>query len=244
MIAFLRRQYILLFVTAPLLLGCGSEPIFIAESVRIRIYFMERMAEIEARLNPNYRASINRQERFDQLAWIQMESNESHRLRIVSHIDPEVLQMKWPFEKMNRLPGGHRFPSPLKKSSINQWRGTNLHFLTGQISPLHLGGIAQSEDFSIMPEGFYAIQEIFAKDQSLRASLAVFGPTPHSPGGIYLMAYLGINPFEREIFDSDGHFLELELKATTGAKIISPGKWASSHWLQTLRPSFISPGYF
>ena len=225
----------LVFLSGTFLIGCGSEPIFIADSVRIRIFFMERMAEIEARLNENYRTKINSQERFDYLALIQMESKEAHKLKIVSHIDPEVLKQKWPFEKISRLPGGHRFPSPLKKVPLNQWRGDQFSFLTGNTDVLHLGATVQNDDFSLLPEGFFAVQEVFAKDQTLRASLALFGPTENSKGGLYLMSYLGINPFheglEQDVF-------KLELTATEGAKIISRGRMSIGAWFGPLGLNF------
>jgi len=225
----------LVFFSVTFLIGCGSEPIFIADSVRIRIFFMERMAEIEARLNENYRTKINSQERFDYLALIQMESKEAHKLKIVSHIDPEVLKKKWPFEKISRLPGGHRFPSPLKKGSLNQWQGDQFNFLTGDTEVLYLGATVQNDDFAILPEGFFAVQEIFAKDQTLRASLALFGPTKDSKGGLYLMSYLGINPFHES---QDREVFELDLKATEGAKIISHGRMSIGAWFGALGLNF------
>lgn len=212
--------------------ACGSDPVYIADSLKMKVYFEYKIAEVEVEINPIFQTDFEGNQAFDQLAYIEISSNPKQSLKVFSFIDPEILGLDWPFQILNKLPSGDLLPKPFAKSWLYEWKKEDLSYLLNQRDELSLGALFKNDEFKELPHGFLAVQNFYAEDGQRRGSVAVFGPSNDSAGGFFLIANMGKNPFENHNTLNREPLWEVHLKATERAEIISYGNYNFRHLME------------
>ena len=190
-----------------MLTSCGENP-YIADKVKFRVIFSQRVAQVSFTLNSQYQLKTNKKIAYtddvNKLGIIFLKFTETPIVtsEVGSLIfgEPENLKLPWPTTVMKKLPNGKKLPPSIHKGELNGWSeldGEITYSFLHQAKPdLITGGSIQGTEFNALPKKFLATQRFLSANKEVEATISATGPTNDSQGGIYFFGNFGINPFE------------------------------------------------
>lgn len=182
------------------IIGCREEERMIAEQVSFRISFSKKLVRTSFRLHDQYRIPANQKVPFDELGLVEIKDEALTSVETTLNANPEVLEDEWPTEIIKKLPGGTKLPRSIPQKVLYRWdqdnEGIQMQLLYQTEPQLIAGGAILSDQFSHLPNNFFASQYFKNSAGAITASISIAGPSENSLGGLYFFGNFGSNPFD------------------------------------------------
>lgn len=224
------------WIVLALMLGisaCGDAPVYIADQVRFRVWFSEKVVQVSFEMNKDYQIKQASRFPFDTLGTVFLKwipEQEYNEIGVALKADPAVLNQGWPTTLLRKFPNGKELPESVPLSWLLTWRmedeNLKLNLSFKDSGDLISGGALLSRQFDILPENFLATQKFRVDNGDITATISATGPVknPETPGGVYFFGNFGKNPFAKAGRTTTENYKEWVLKASSPAEIISIGK--------------------
>lgn len=214
-------------------MGCGHDP-FIAQKVKFRVLFSQKIVQVKFDLSPEYRLKETRNINFDKLAKVFLNTTTAGEMGTTLSANLESLHHEWPTNVWTQLPNGQDLPPSIPSKTVNAWiqpEEDSRTILFFQSEPqLIAGGSFSSHEFDALPKRFFATQKFYSTNHDVEATISVLGPEENRLGGVYFFGNFGINPFASESLALTSKTSELskdlswELQAREPAEVINWGR--------------------